>query len=210
MRFLHRLFLIGFMIALTLAVRGTVLDSTATELTQLLRKELGSQWKVYYDAKHRWIEIQSVKSMLIRSPIMPSSSFDESRKGPRLSNFEFAFRVEAFVSPEAYVRRQKRNAEIGKKLETLWTELRQRGIPYAAKGSMFSPRTDAEKLEIERYNQLGASCETLPDFSFRNISLTWALPEYIRLTEDHVTDESARRECAVAIKKTLGLLKSYK
>ena len=172
------------------------------ELLQRIRSRLPEGWTALYDREYSWLEIKRTKSVLH----LPSTPNQTLAATPEEGIFTIAFRVVPFVAPGEHHRLKEENDRSRKEANALYEELSKK--IRTSKGS-FEPATDAEKKEVERYEEIKKSIRTLPDYYFRNISLRWAFPGWSCHPYNGVEDQATRAECKRAQKKLLKLLSTY-
>jgi hypothetical protein len=177
-------------------------EPRASELLQRIRSQLPKGWTASYDSESSWLEITRMKPVLWL-PSIPNRSIAHK---PEQGTFAIAFRVVPYVAPSEYRRLKQENDRLGKEANALYEDLSKR-VPLS-KGSL-RPSTDAEKKEVERYDQIMKSIRSLPDYYFRNIALQWAWPWWSRYPYSDVHDQATREECEQVQQKVLKLLSSY-
>ncbi len=102
-------------------------------------------------------------------PVLPSSPQLPFEQKPILARPALSLRVQRFVSPADYKRFKTENAAINAQLAQMRTQMRG----FTLKSDSFSPRTEEQKKQADVYNRLKSSRHDLPDFYFRDISLSW-------------------------------------
>jgi len=138
--------------------------------------------------------------------IAPNLSGDEK---PERKQYAISFRVRPVVSPDEYRRLFWENVRIKDEREDLYHWLEKKGVPRGK--DRFLGKTDEEKAAADRYEALGSSMHSLPDYYFGNISLKWIIgsPALDGLFGDYVVDDRIREECLQSRKKIMELLSPY-
>ena len=203
-------------------------DATAAALVRLIDSEISKRkalnlppkkgakfwsWEVSYQPQYNLVEVQCNQAVLMEPEFAFNSSINEKRE-PALRHPKFSFRAEPFVSPKEYNRFKAENDLIDKQLK------RMPMFGIRQKFDSFSPRNEEEKKKVDEYNRLKKSRHDLPDFYFRNISVSWVwfpgcLSEFRRAGENPrfiaETDEKEgwQREQADTAQAVLKLLSRY-
>lgn len=186
----------------TLSTHAEQTGQRANELVLRIRTVLPKGWTVSYEKSYSWLEISRNKSVLLLSelPNLPPG------EKPTLRKWLFAFRAMAFVSPADHDRLSAENKRIQNEADALYEELVKRRI--SQKFDSFSPSTEADKVDVARYEKLKASLHKIPDFYFRDISLKLGIGSPDR-PWGFIVNEREREECAEVEKKVIELLSAY-
>jgi hypothetical protein len=124
---------------------------------------------VTYKPQYGLIEVQLKQEVII--PHIPSIN---ERPGtdsrPTLGHPSFGLRVRTFVSPADYARFKAENEATEKQRNEMYDRLRRQHI--ARQHDRFIPKNEDERELVREYNDLKYSHHDLPDFYFRNISLS--------------------------------------
>jgi beta-lactamase regulating signal transducer with metallopeptidase domain len=150
------------------AARVEVTPETVAELTKKIAAVLPEGWKVAYDKETSWLAISRDEPVMATTNAPSIGAHEE----PKLKKYQFELRVEPLVPLVEYRRRVVEKAEIEKQIEALGQKLRTMKVP-AAKTS-FSGRTEEEKALVAQYDQLLKAQPQLPDFYFKDVSLSRA------------------------------------
>ncbi|BCM91314.1 hypothetical protein IAD21_03184 [Abditibacteriota bacterium] len=202
-------------------------DATASALTRLISSKLPEQdranipagteiwsWNVSYQPQYDTIEVRRDPAVLM-TPSIGINGPAIVKRTQVLSHPTFAFRIEPFISPKEYARLKSENATINQRLTQMAGQMRD----IRHKFDSYLPKTEVEKQKVDAYNKLKRSLHDLPDFYFRDITLSW-----LAIGDDFLfhqpgetplslkqTDEKKgwRYERVQAVKAVLALLSRY-
>lgn len=143
-------------------------DATAAALVRLIAVQMpsGFDWRVFYQPQIDLIEVENIKQVQMEPPAIISGP--DMKSEPIMRNPDFSFRVQPLVSPAEYIRFKAENAEIDARLEQTAAQLKA----ITSKPESFSPRNADEKQRVEFYFRVKAQRHDLPEFYFRDISLS--------------------------------------
>ena len=158
----------------------SVLEKRAQERGQTVRKFPDKipflSWEVTYKPQYDLIEVQLEQVVIISpnsnfnaNPVLNEHPADADRPFPLGRPF-FWLRVKPFVSPAEYTRLKAENEAIEKRLDEMYERMRRQHV--ARQHDRFMPKNEEEKDLVDAYNDLKYSHHDLPDFYFRNISLS--------------------------------------
>lgn len=175
-------------------------------LLQSIRAALPKGWSVTYDAEYSYLEIQHDEPV-VGTFYAPNMSVDDFK--PKLSTYQFSFRVVNYVTPAQYQRWFTENAKTQKEADVIFADFEKRHL--YGKGDKLWPKTDADKAAAARYEELIKSKRDLPDFYFQEISIRWLYgsPEMDGLQKFHVKDERIRGECSKVRERVSKLFSKY-
>ena len=205
-------------------------DATASSLVRLIEFKLPRQnglnlpaeeaeklwsWSVWYQPQYNLVDVQCNQLVLMEPEFAFNLSINEKRE-PALKKPSFSFRVQPFISPEQYNRLAADNVIIDEQLMRMQGQM----MKISRKFDSYSPRNAEEKKKVDQYNRLKTSRHDLPDFYFRDISVSWVwfpgrpsesrhagkIPNFVTATENQ---EGWQREQADAAKAVLQLLSRY-
>ncbi len=157
-------------------------DATAAALVRLISSHLDKtkddawkaspntpygSWEVTYQPQYNLIQVQREDEVLITHEPMLNDSPEPH--APTLGPPNFLLSVEPFISPEEYARLKAENATINGQLSHMAVGMKD----IRHKFDSYLPKNDQEKQKVAAYNKLKASLHDLPDFYFRDISLSW-------------------------------------
>lgn len=181
-------------------------SKSVSVLVERVRTAIPQGWTVTYDMKDSWLEISRDKKALASVYVINGPGHQEQK--PERIKVTLAFRVVDFITPENYSKISAKNMIIEKSLSVQYKELEKKQISH--KFDSFSPTTEEDKVAVARYEALKNTLHSLPDFYFRDISLTWEIgsPSSYGPAID-ITDVKIRDEYTQVQKKVLGLLSTY-
>jgi hypothetical protein len=196
------LFLTFLVLVWALPVQAKITREATDALEELIRAELPRGWRVSYVKVDKCLKVTRIKKDLSRSvfPNQPPDEQDERR------SFALAFRIHPLVSQEEYRRLAGENARISQEMEKLYEILDGRGM--SRKFDTFFPEKEEDKMLVQRYEALRKSIHDLPDFHFRDISLTWIYgsSDFPLIS---MIDESVQKECDDVREKVVKLFRKY-
>ena len=175
------------------------------DLLGKIRSQLPKGWAVSYDKKYGWLEVDRDEAALAQQTYINMNPDDMGK--PIQIRYGFAFRVEDAVSPTKYHRLKVENAKIQKQVIALCEDLEKRHVYQ--KFDSFLASTPSEEVVVARYNSLKNSLHHLPDFYFRNISLSWGGLSLSEETELYIIDDKIREECEQVRQNVVKLLSKY-
>ncbi len=197
------LLVVLLVMVLTLSGHGQIPQNTVNALLDKIRAELPKGWSASYDGEYTWLEVTR-DAKISSLPNLPNGSPHEK---PAQRNHAFAFRIDPFVSIAAHHRMSAENSAIRKEATAIYDELVRRGV--SQKFDHFLAANEVDQKAASRYEALKESLHSLPDFYFRDISLSWQIgsPDQTSL---NIIDEGVRDQCAQVRQKVLKLLSDYK
>lgn len=127
-------------------------------------------WYVSYEPQYDMIKVQRGQAVLVPPTFLPIG-VPESQIKPVMGHPAFGFHVQPFVSPTDYRRFQIENTALSEQLGKMAEQMRDIN-PDFHNSYVFIPRNEEQKKRVEAYHRVQSSLHDLPDFSFRNISLS--------------------------------------
>lgn len=196
-------FLLSFLaLVWALPLHAKISRDTTDALEELIRAELPKGWRVSYKKGDECLKVTRSKEDLSRTAFANTHP-DEK---PERRSFALSFRIHPLVTLEEYRRLVGENAKISLEMEKLYEILQGRGM--SQKFDSFIPEKEEDKKLVDRYEALRKSIHDLPDFHFRDISLTW-----IYGSSDfpliYMTDESVQKECEEVRNTVVKLFQPY-
>jgi hypothetical protein len=187
---------------------------TPIVLVRAIRAQLPPGWKVFYTPRgvYRCIEVVRSKPTVMYRMTAPNENPFEKKPNP-VQKFRLEFDIESYLSPEEYSGRKAANEETREQMRELAASLRS--IDH--KFDSFLPRAPEEKARVAQYEGLRNALRDLPEFSYRDIGLSWSMPMTFRFGVSggiesyyrRILDEDVRAECGAVTRKVLGLLSRY-
>jgi hypothetical protein len=177
---------------------------SAVALLQEIRRDLPPGWRAFYDASKSRISVMRMAPLRMARPLFAHGARAQRKSRDPLAQFTLALNLLDFVSPEKHAVLRRDNARIRAEMKALAATMKNWGHKVQS--------LPAEKEKAARYKRLEESLHHLPDFAFRDISLSWHQPFYAPLPEQQfqgVTNESEKAECRTATLKIIGLLTRY-
>lgn len=186
---------------------------TITELMGRMREVVPAGWEVVYlgwdETPDNFAKEDGRYSQLtvIRKA---AASFVRLRPGEESASemklkCRVSFRVFSLLPVEAHDQIERENVRYRKESAAAAARLRELGVE--GDGMSFSPKGDKEQLVNDRYESLERLIQTLPDFYYRDISLSWRNdPEKDGLT---AKDPAVAKECREVREKVVKLLTAY-
>lgn len=178
-------------------------DQSINKLLQVVRAYLPEGWSESYESQDRCLEVFRDKAVEIETGALANGPPDKEKPVPVKQKFTFAFRIVAMVSPADH---HRLTSQLGQDAAALYDKLLEMRVSH--KAGSFSPRTDAEKAMVARYEALQHELHSLPDFYFRCIGLQ-AQFDPAALPETKFSDARVRDECARIQQGILNLLSRY-
>lgn len=175
-------------------------ETTAQELVGVIQKNIPKGWLVTYEPEYNWIEVVMQRPVM-PSPNNPNISIDERSA---LGRYRFTFRVETYISPVDYKKQSEENSKIRRQLNAMSVDMRL----ISHKFDSFPSKNDEEQKKVNEYNALKGQLLHLPDFYYKDISLSWGMAEG-KSSVSSVVEDNARKECNQTLETVLGIVSKY-
>ena len=184
-----------------------------------VNQPLGTQfwsWDVTYQPQYGTIKVERDQEVLMESGVVING--DGKKRPPTLARPGFTLLIESFLSPAEYVRFKAENDAVYKQLDEMYEQMLHQRIDH--KFDSFLPKTEEEKKTVDAYDKLKRKIHHLPDYYFRNMSVSWVTAGYDelfhrpgetprRFTVRADEQESWEREQAQAVQAVLKIVSHY-
>lgn len=184
------------------AVQAEVPEQTVTELVRAIRAELPRGWSASYEKETSGVRVERGEKVPAVFAVMNGPAGEKSKP----SAFVFTYRINPFLLVDEFGRLRAENEKIQKEVTVLYDQLVKRHV--SQKFDDFLPVNEEDKKLVARYEALKSSLHLLPDFHFRDISVSWSYngPGWPSI---YVTDDRAREECSRVKVSVVKLLSKY-
>jgi len=172
---------------------------TIAGLLDEIRRELPKGWSASYDPKSYWLGITRDEKVLSR---------DATPNAPHEEDKARAFSVYLVVKTkmETFQRKRAQNLKTQEQLNKLYKALVK--MKTGRKFDSFFPETAEQKTAVMRYKALKETLQLLPDYYYRDCSLSWIFSSPKR-PGISITNDRIRKECTDTCSKVVNLLSTY-
>ncbi len=175
---------------------------TAAVLARAIGAKLPAGWKAVLENRRDYpfiyLQVNRLKPLQMERVVLPGSSIEDAARPPALTDFALEFRVEPFISWRRFGERRAENQKIAAAVH------QQIAVKYGSKLSKSTVSEEGHRLYAARYE--------LPDYFFRDISLSWLGDVSVDSPEaeiERVIDPKSRRECVAVARQVLAMLSNY-